>query len=248
MKRSLLLFISLLGAWFLQAQTDSTALVTDSVYTPTTSQEVTPDEPQRFLQLSLNLDYGKLIGQLPQFDEKYEAGASLLFFNQLLLTGEYGYGALTPESALINGSYSSEGTYFRLGGGYLRQISAQSKLGLSVLYASGQFSDRSTVITTSPSGVQPDFVETYQCNCGQQTARWYELVLNSESRLILSKENPESKINELFGLGFYLRARFLTSYDRYALSPVDVYAIPGYGRTVNKPNLALNLFLKIYLL
>ena len=90
------------------------------------------------------------------------------------------------------------------------------------------------------SGSQDDYSEQFERK--NLEARWVEMVLTSESKVRLKKSDPEARINQLFSLGFHLRLRVMSSYDRF--SPIDVYSVPGYGRTVNNPNLALNLFLK----
>lgn len=248
MRRALLLIISYTLAWPLMSQVDSTMLETDSVVVTTSAAEMSQIdtaaiEKPVFFQSSLNIDYGKAGTTLAGFDEKYEAGVTLLFYNQYYLLGEYGMSTLSPENAFRNGSYTSEGTYFRIGGGVLKQLDLRSKMGLGVLYGVSEFKDGGAIFISSPSEVQGDYNNSFER--GGLSARWIEFMLTSESRVILNSDKPEAFINHLISLGFYLRARFLSTYDRF--TPVDVYTIPGYGRTVNNPNLALNLYLKIHL-
>ena len=74
-------------------------------------------------------------------------------------------------------------------------------------------------------------------------AKWIELVINSEKKITLNKNNPDAKINDLVSLGLMIRYKILL--DHPELEPIQVFAIPGYGRTVNPRILAFNLFLKV---
>ncbi|MFT7031159.1 MAG: hypothetical protein ACI83W_002340 [Marinoscillum sp.] len=233
MKRLLLLIFSIL-AWFTGISQAKDSINIDSVAT---------NAKVRFVQPSIVVDYGKIIYSLASNEDRYEAGLHLLFLDHYYLVGEYGIGNLAPENAIENGHYKSEGSYFRFGGGYLATISGTSKLGLGARYSVCQFQDEGTVLIQSPSEIQPDYERTFSRN--NLEARWLELVLASESKLKLNKANPESGINQLFAIGFQLRLRLLSTYDRF--TPYDVYAIPGYGRTVSNPALALNLIVKINL-
>ena len=198
-----------------------------------------PKEPAQPFSFSFIVDYGKPAVSFLSGETRYEGGLNLLFFDHYSLIGEYGFADLHPENGLQNGDYFSEGNYFRVGGGYLNNIGPKSKLGLSVRYGQSTFTD--IYYTYQTSSIQND---TEIVNGPRNSeARWVEVVLTSESRLIFDRANPENKINHLFSLGFHVRLRFLSSYDRYPV--YDTYAIPGYGRTVNNPNPALNLYLRI---
>lgn len=204
--------------------------------------DTTPKVKPRFIQPAFHFDYGKIATTLLGVDEKYEVGASLLILEQYLLVGEFGNAVLEPETAFRNGTYTSEGLYYRFGGGYMKQINLTSKLGIGALYGLSKFSDRGAVFISSSTGVQDDFVNTFDRQ-GLE-ARWLEVFLTSESWFRLNKKNADAPINKRFALGFYIRFRFLTSYDSFEL--FDVYKIPGYGLTVNDPQAALNLFVKFY--
>lgn len=224
------------------AVSTSAVLPVDSTGVVKVEPEEASETPPPFFQASLNLDYGKLGTTLIGLDEKYEAGLTMIFFNQYYLLGEYGMAKLEPENAFKNGRYLSEGSYYRVGGGFLKQLNAKSRLGLGVMYAASQFQDEGAIFISSPTGVQDDYNRAFERK--NLSARWLEVMITSENRLVPNKENPDAWINQLFAVGFYLRARFLSTYDRF--EPIDVYTIPGYGRTVNNPNLALNLYLKMY--
>lgn len=200
-----------------------------------------PKEPAQPFSMSFLLDYGKPALSMLTDETRYEGGINLMFFDHYSIIAEYGHGELHPKNALQNGNYYSEGDYFRVGGGYMNNVGLTSKLGLSVRYAQSTFTDRGEVFIKSASGIQDGYETTFGPRNSE--ARWVEVVITSESRLIFDKENPAAKINHLLSLGFHARLRFLSSYDRYPT--YDTYAIPGYGRTVNNPNPAINLFLRI---
>ncbi|RED96188.1 hypothetical protein [Marinoscillum furvescens] len=221
------------------------AQVADTTQTaPSDSVATLPVEqaPPQLLQPSLLWDYGKSITTAAGFDQKYEGSLTLLFFERYYLIGEAGKASLSPENAIENGSYTSEGEYFRVGGGYMAPINATSRLGIGVNYAISTFEDRGSAWIKSSEGVQDD----YQYNFGprQGEARWIEAAITSESNLRLNKKEPEAKINQLFSIGFQFRMRFMSTYDRYSV--IDVYSVPGYGRVVNNPNPALNIYLRFH--
>lgn len=120
----------------------------------------------------------------------------------------------------------------------MNNLDAKSKLGFSVRYGQSEFTDIYYIYQNSNIQENTSILDGPRRSEG----RWVELVITSESRIIFNKENPEAKINHLFALGFHARLRFLSSYDRHPI--YDTYAIPGYGRTVNNPNPAVNLYLR----
>lgn len=234
MKPLLLYISSLLCGILLYAQADSTSVAT--------VVDTTQVAPPRFVQPSFFFDYGKAVVTAIGDEKRYEGALTFLFFDHYYLVGEYGVAELAPENAIVNGSYHSDGSYYRIGGGYLAPINATSRLGLSVRYARSTFEDRGEIIVVSQSGIQEEYRRTFDRK--NLEARWVELVLTSEINLQVNKKNPEAKINQLFSLGFHFRLRFMSAYDRF--SPVDVYSVPGYGATLNNPNPALNLYLRFH--
>lgn len=233
--RPLLPFIfSLLWATCLFGQADTVA-VADTSAVPVKNQ---------FVRLALRADYGKLLPTAFGLQNKWEGSAYLLFYNQFFLQADYGRGVLEPEGLITNGWYRSEGSYYRVGGGYNAQLNAQSKLGIGVQYALGEFTDEGVAEISSADGVQGNNVEINAPRSSE--ARWVEFLLTSETQTKISKKNPEARINQIVALGFDFRLRFMSVYYPRA-DRIDVLAIPGYGRLVNRPNPALNLFVKIYL-
>lgn len=231
MKRLLPYIFSFFSGVSALAQSDSLAADT-TIYTK--------PEKIRFVQPAIYLDYGKVIATLAGMEQKYEGGISFLFFNHFMLSAELGSAVLKPENAFKNGSYTSKGHYYRMGGGYLDQISAKSSLGLGVYYASSSFDHSGEVRIISK--VQNGYYQTFARNNLQ--AHWLELLVTSESKIHFNKANPEARINQLLVLGFNLRLRIMSSYDHD--EPFDVYSIPGFGKPINNPVPALNLFIKIY--
>lgn len=235
MKRLLPHIFSLLISWQAFAQIDS-VMVADTSAMDTTA--ILPEEPPTIVSTSLLFDYGKAALSAAGFEDKYEGGLTFTFFDHYYIAGEYGVANLQPENALQNGNYSSEGSYFRVGGGYQVPIDAKNNLAFGVRYAQSKFTDQGEIFQES------EIQENYSKSFGprKSEARWIEMVISSEGRLTPRKSNPENKINHLFYLGFHIRLRFMSSYDRYPL--YDTYAVPGYGRTVNNPAPAVNLYLK----
>ncbi|MEQ8627786.1 DUF6048 family protein [Ekhidna sp.] len=213
-KQRLLFIFSLLLSAYCFAQTDEADSI---VY-------------RRTLTPSIYLDYGKLLTIPTNFETKYEGGIELLFIEKFPLIIEAGQATLTPEGAYSNGTYESEGFYYRIGAGYVSQFIPKNKIGISFRYASSTFNENGRIFIESPSGAQDDFVQSIKRE--DLTATWYELVVYSDRQ-----------INDLFSIGLNLRLRVLSSYDEQA--PIDVYAIPGYGRSFEDSVPAANFFLKV---
>ncbi|MFY0606914.1 MAG: hypothetical protein JXR10_09365 [Cyclobacteriaceae bacterium] len=244
MKRLLLHIFSLLLATYALAQTDSLMIQADTVVVSAADtlafDESEVPQKAKFVRPEVSFDYGKGALTALNIEKRLEAGLALVFFDHYYLIAEAGTADLQPRTAITNGSYSSAGDYFRAGGGYQGEITANSRLGFGARYALCQYEDEGVGRFTSTSGVQSD--PTTQFKRTNLEARWVELVLHSESDLRLNRSNPQARINRLFSLGFHLRMRFLATYDRF--SDNEIFAIPGYGRTSNTPNLALNLYIK----
>lgn len=195
-------------------------------------QEVEADTVvyKRIITPSLYLDYGKLLTIPTSIETKYEGGLELLFLEKFPLILEVGQATLTPEGAYSNGTYESTGYYYRIGTGFYSQFFTKSKIGLTVRYASSTFSEDGRIFIESPSGVQDTFIQNIVRE--DLKATWYEVVLYTDQ-----------KLTDLFTIGLNIRLRILADYDEQ--SPVDVYSIPGYGRSFDKTIPAANFFLKV---
>lgn len=179
--------------------------------------------------ISLVLDYGKVLALATYFESKNELGVELGFVNNFFLSTEYGRGEISPNNAYTNTNYKSKGNYLRLGFGYNRPIRDKYNMGLSVKYAESKFSDEGTIKIESTSGLFNSTADSFERT--NLTAQWFEIVLHSESLI---------KTNLYTGFKFSVRRMF--KYD--IQSPIDVYTIPGYGRTFDKSTPALNLYIK----
>ncbi len=175
------------------------------------------------------LDYGKIAGYLTGQEQKNEVGVRLVFGNGLYLAAEYGLATLTPDNAYRNADYQVEGDYQRAGLGYLFAFNAKSNLGLGLMYGQAAFQDEGAPTIESPSGLFGTVSSSFARS--GLTANWAELNLLSETRIA----------NNLY-LGLTLRLRFMIDYD--AQEPIDVYTIPGYGRTFDNSVPAANLIIR----
>lgn len=215
-----LLVLLILLSFQVKAQ-DSVAVVDDQI-------DIELAKP--FLSVvAISVDYGKLAGQLLNTESKYEFGGQVEFKDKIILIGEYGWSTLSPNGAYQNTEYESEGNYFRIGLGYKIDFKAKNNIYFSVRYAEADFRDMGTIDITSASGLYDDLLEPFVRD--NLSARWFEVVMSSETKLWKG----------LYA-GFHLRLRIMDEYDKQ--EPLDVYTIPGYGRTFDKTIPAVNLYLK----
>ncbi len=217
MVRQYLLFIfSLIFAFAVQSQ----EVQNDSVIVSSTP----------FIKSAVYVDYGKLFTIPSSFETKYEGGLELTFYGKLPIILEVGQASLSPEGAFSNGTYESKGLYYRVGLGYVGQFKSKIRMGISVRFAQSMFDENGRIFIESPSGAQETFIQNI--NRSDLTASWYEVVMYSDREL-----------SDLFSIGLNLRFRILADYDEQL--PIDVYAIPGYGRAFDNTIPAANFFLKV---
>lgn len=179
--------------------------------------------------IAVSVDYGKLAGQFLNTESKYEFGGQVELKDRFILIGEYGFSTLTPNDAYQNTDYQSEGSYYRVGLGYKVDFTAKNNIYFSARYAMASFKDRGTINITSASGIYDDLLEPFSRN--DLSAQWFEVVMSSETKLWKSLYT-----------GFHLRFRIMDKYDKQ--EPLDVYSVPGYGRTFDRTIPALNLYVK----
>jgi hypothetical protein len=180
-----------------------------------------------FTGVDISLDVLKLSSLALPYELKLEGGAKVVLFNHLGLAYEHGYGKLEPERAIKNGTYTSEGTYFRAGADYIFALDPKNSLYLGIRYGQSQFDDRGTIEITGQ--IEDDLNASFERT--GLSADWYEVLLGTESEVL-----------RRFYVGAMLRLRILGSYD--AFEPIDVYAIPGYGRTFDQTIPAGNIYVK----
>jgi len=192
---------------------------------PGYSQEeevISVDTAQFVNGVSIYFDYGKLTSLLSEQSTKWEGGVGVFIKKHWKAEVEYGIANLKPRQAFEEGSYTSDGAYYRVGFDYIMQVNPTANLGIGMRYGVSNFED---------SGFNP--ADTLSPSFSRQnlTADWFEAIIESESEL-----------GKGFFLGLKIRIRFLNSYTQFAEN--DVYAIPGYGRTFDKSTPAVNLFIK----
>ena len=208
-----------------------------------TAPDTTIIENQKLIRPSVYFDYGKLITRLIGYEDKIEGAASLLFLEQYELIGEIGQASLSPAESYTNGNYTSEGTYYRFGGGYLGTFKSNFAIGLGARYGVSKFRDYGFIEIEGESGIDNSYKRRFERN--NLEARWWELVVTSEKKIRFNKDNLPAWYNNLLSIGFNIRMRFLVTYDK--ITPIDVYSIPGYGKSIDKSTPVVNLFVKVYL-
>ncbi len=178
------------------------------------------------------MDYLKLASYATDFEKKNEGGVNFIFKEKIQLGLEFGTGNIKPQNSLKNVDYTVEGTYYRFGVDYIKQINPDSRLGLGLRFGLSNFDDQGAIRLTSPSMLFDDFNDPFERM--SLRADWLEVVLTTESRFI----------GNLY-IGGTFRVRMMNSYDEQ--TPIDVYTIPGYGRTFDNSLPVINLFLKYFI-
>ncbi|MEM8894458.1 MAG: DUF6048 family protein, partial [Bacteroidota bacterium] len=146
------------------------------------------------------VDYGKFIGFIADFEEKYEFGARLTFGNNIFIGAEYGWGTIKPPDAYVNTNYEANGNYYRLMAGIIGPLDAKTNIGFGASYAIGSYSDMGAPVIESPSGLFDVPEEPFARD--NINATWYELNLISETVML----------RNLY-LGLHLRFRIMGDYD-----------------------------------
>ncbi|MEP4531764.1 MAG: DUF6048 family protein [Cyclobacteriaceae bacterium] len=225
--------------------TDTTSVETVEVEVATeANEEDSISVPLKVFKPQFFVDYGKILLTAITPEQRLEGGVVLLFFEKFEAVGEFGKGVLKPEHSYVNGNYQATGDYFKLGGGYITKFNQKSSIGLGVRYGLSSFSDQGRIEIQSESGLQDDFELSFARN--NLSARWWEVVLTSESDIAFNKSKPESKTNDFMKIGFFFRMKFLVAYDDKT-DPVEVYSVPGYGSVNSGQQAVFNFFIKFHL-
>ena len=186
------------------------------------------------LAIDIYADYGKGLESLFQKQTKWEFGLGLVLKDKYNFVGEYGYGSLNPESVINNGTYTSEGNYYRGGFEYIFRVSPKRSLSAGLMYANASFADNGSVQIVND--LWGDIEETFQRE--NLSASWAEVILNTQGPV----SNAEKGLLNNFYWGVRFRLRILIT--DISQPNFDIYAIPGYGRTYSNVVPAANLFLK----
>ena len=240
MKPSLLYTFSLILIGFLTYGQGADSLAADGVTVNVSDSLLINEEVEEISEkdslfypflssVAVLYDYGKLIGMVMETESKQEVGLQLDFKNKFVIVGEYGLATLEPNGAYQNAQYISSGYYYRVGLGYKISLKTKNNFVLTFRYAESYYSDEGNIIIQSPSGIYDDFTEPFDRE--ETTAQWYEVVLSSETRMWKS-----------LYMGFHLRLRVMGNYE--TREPLDVFSIPGYGKTIDKTIPAFNLYVK----
>lgn len=176
----------------------------------------------------LYVDYGKLLTLASDFEQKFEVGVAYQFKNRIQLNFNYGSATIYPEAAIENGSYTSEGTYWRAGLNYLIPIDATSRLYLGAKYSQSKFNDEGDY------SIESELWDTYSGSFKRSDfeADWFEFVFGTEK--VIFKGH--------IIMGAQTGVRFINERDKAEF--IDIYTIPGYGLTTDKSAPFLNLFIK----
>ncbi len=243
MRRLLFIVSFSLYAVVVQAQdSDSLSVASDSI-----SLVETPGK--KALNLAFHVDYGKVLTLPFDFENKVEGGVVLELFENIELVGEYGFWDKNSNQAIENGTYNSTGVYYRAGLGFTFPFNTPgNRIGVGFRYANSQFDDEGTYTIDATDNLSSAFTDSFTRQ--NLSATWISGVITSVGQLKLRKSVPESPLNRMFRIGLQLRWRFLIEQDRFGdpSNPevIEVYTIPGYGRTLADSNMALNLFIRFY--
>jgi len=211
---------------------DSLAVDTQDLLTVDTQDSLIAEQSN--LALNIYADVGKGFESLLNKQVKWEFGVSVLVFQKYHFSVEYGYGSLNPESVVNNGSYTSEGNYYRAGFEYVFTISLKRYLSTGIMYSHANFTDNVNVKIASD--LWDDVDETIKRT--DLSASWIEWIVNTEAPVFMAEKGFFSN----FYWGVRFRLRILTS--DIAQPDFDIFAIPGYGKTYSNVVPAANLYIK----
>ncbi len=179
--------------------------------------------------LSVYFDYPKLFSFFTEAENKAEVGFQIQLFKHFLLGMELGRGRIRPANFYKNANYEVSGNYARFGFGYTKTLGAKSRLNFGFNYGSSFFNDKANIEIESVSGLFNGLEEPLKRT--SLKGDWFEITFGTESHL-----------GRNLYLGFIGRLRILNDYDSF--EPLDVFTIPGYGRTFDNSIPAINMYIK----
>jgi hypothetical protein len=181
-------------------------------------------------RLEFSLDYLKLVSFALPAETKMEGGLAIITKPNIGISLEFGYAAKMPEEHFKNAEYQVDGLYGRAGLSYHYPFDPNTNFFLGAKYGMSNFQDEATF--SIESSLWTPYEDSFKRT--GLSGQWVEFIAGSESRF---KGN--------FYFGFIFRFRALISHDDF--TPLNVYAVPGYGRTMDKTIPALNLYIKYML-
>ena len=197
---------------------------------PTAPDSLKIDYSRNPFGIQVGIDLVKLGSFAIDQETKYEALAGLGYKN-LTLVAEAGHSLFAYRNSYKNSEdYEVEGSYFRVGIDYAFNKGAKNQILVGLRYAKASFGDRGSFIVKSD--LWEDFTYTLEEDArNNSTATWGEIVVGTQTLIFR---------NAYFG--WYFRFRKLLERTEY--DPIDIFYIPGYGKSFNNSIPALNLFLK----
>lgn len=231
----LVLVLSLAGA-YAQVEQDSLAVSgpqVDESLNQDPAGETLPDSMLRpvkvpvIRRLEISLDYLKLVSFALPSETKMEGGLAIITKPNIGISFEFGYAAKMPEEHFKNAEYRVEGFYGRAGLSYHYPFDPNTNFFLGAKYGMSNYQDEATY--TIESSLWTPYEDSFERT--GLSGQWVEFIAGSESRF---KGN--------FFFGFIFRFRALISHDNF--TPLEVFSVPGYGRTMDKTIPAVNLYIK----
>jgi|GEM_PF-4052467 len=193
----------------------------------------TPENQELTSWWQFNYDYGKSVALLLNDNVRQEAGIDYTFKKHIVLRFEAGNAKLKPKNAILNGTYQSKGSYFRIGPMYKIEPAPSRYLSIGATFGFSFFKDLGQVNILSE--VYPDLNKIIDRS--GLSARFVELAV--------STEGPISKNARGFGRHLYwgatARIKYLVS--ETSVNELDIYAIPGFGTTRKSSSVAASLFI-----
>lgn len=209
---------------------DSVSIDNQAAEAPISTDSANIDYFENPFGIQIGVDLLKLGSFALDTETKYEAQVGISYKN-ISLVAEAGYANYTTELAYKNSdNYEVEGEYFRVGLDYAIYKDAKNQFLFGIRYGKSTFGDQGSFEVSS--NLWNNF--SYEIDSESRensSATWVEAVVGTQTLLLK---------NVYFG--WYFRLRKLI--DRTSYEPVDIYFIPGYGKSFNGSVPALNLFLK----
>lgn len=180
--------------------------------------------------IQIGVDLLKLASFAIDAETKYEGQVGISYKNFHLIA-EAGFVNYAYAIAYKNSEdYEVEGEYYRFGIDYAFNLSLKNQLLLGIRYGMSTFGDKGSFEVSSELWDNYSFALDEQARA-DATATWGEVIVGTQS--LIAKN---------LHFGWYFRLRKLI--DRTSYDPVDIYYVPGYGKSNSQTVPALNLFLK----
>lgn len=200
----------------------------DSLVAATARPEPADTTGSSFIsRMEISFDYLKLLSFVFPAENKVEGGFHIVTKPNIGISFEAGYAAKMPEDHIRNADYKVEGLYYRFGLNYVFPFNPSTNFYIGARYGISNYQDEATYT------IESSLWDPYQDSFSRTglSAQWAEMIAGTEEQF---RGN--------FYFGFIFRFRAMINFDNF--DPVEVYAVPGYGRTMDKTVPALNLYIK----